>query len=178
VLGFEAPALPGQLALDVFHGALALIELLPLGDGEGELGAGLALALLRRRDLGLQLLLALSRLLLARSDLLLALGQLRLVQPASLFLIEVRKPSCELRPHLDQLALACPHALNPLAKLALRAIPGSDVHSVRAIVAPAPAIAALALAALIAPCQGDREALGLLRGMVRRLRPKIVPRHA
>jgi hypothetical protein len=33
---------------------------------------------------------------------------------------------------------------------------------------------ALALAALIALCQGDREALGLLRRLVRRVRPTIV----
>jgi hypothetical protein len=37
--------------------------------------------------------------------------------------------------------------------------------------------AALALAALIALCQGDREALGLLRRLVRRVRPTVVPRH-
>jgi hypothetical protein len=35
---------------------------------------------------------------------------------------------------------------------------------------------ALALAALIALCQGDREALGLLRRLVRRARPTVVPR--
>jgi hypothetical protein len=35
---------------------------------------------------------------------------------------------------------------------------------------------ALALAALIALCQGDREALGLLRRLVRRVRPTVVPR--
>jgi hypothetical protein len=35
---------------------------------------------------------------------------------------------------------------------------------------------ALALAALIALCHGDREALGLLRRLVRRVRPTIVPR--
>jgi hypothetical protein len=34
---------------------------------------------------------------------------------------------------------------------------------------------ALALAALIALCQGDREALGLLRRLVRRVRPTLVP---
>jgi hypothetical protein len=33
---------------------------------------------------------------------------------------------------------------------------------------------ALALAALIALCQGDREALGLLRRLVRRVRPTVV----
>jgi hypothetical protein len=33
---------------------------------------------------------------------------------------------------------------------------------------------ALALAALIALCQGDREALGLLRRLVRRVRPTLV----
>jgi hypothetical protein len=37
--------------------------------------------------------------------------------------------------------------------------------------------AALALAALIALCQGDREALGLLRRLVRRVRPTPVPMH-
>jgi hypothetical protein len=35
---------------------------------------------------------------------------------------------------------------------------------------------ALALAALIALCRGDREALGLLRRLVRRVRPMVVPR--
>jgi hypothetical protein len=35
---------------------------------------------------------------------------------------------------------------------------------------------ALALAALIALCQGDRDALGLLRRLVRRVRPTVVPR--
>jgi hypothetical protein len=36
---------------------------------------------------------------------------------------------------------------------------------------------ALAVAALIALCQGDREALGLLRRLVRRVvRPTVVPR--
>jgi hypothetical protein len=35
---------------------------------------------------------------------------------------------------------------------------------------------ALALAALIALCQGDREALGLLRRLVMRARPTVVPR--
>jgi hypothetical protein len=35
---------------------------------------------------------------------------------------------------------------------------------------------ALGLAALIALCQGDREALGLLRRLVRRRRPTAVPR--
>jgi hypothetical protein len=35
---------------------------------------------------------------------------------------------------------------------------------------------ALALAALIALCQGDREALGLLRRLLRRVRPTVVPR--
>jgi hypothetical protein len=35
---------------------------------------------------------------------------------------------------------------------------------------------ALALAALIALCHGDREALGLLRRLVRRVRPKIALR--
>jgi hypothetical protein len=34
---------------------------------------------------------------------------------------------------------------------------------------------ALALAALLAVCEGDREALGLLRRLVRRVRPTIVP---
>ena len=38
---------------DVLHGALALVELLPLRGGEGELGGGLALTLLRRCDLRL-----------------------------------------------------------------------------------------------------------------------------
>jgi hypothetical protein len=33
----------------------------------------------------------------------------------------------------------------------------------------------LALAALIALCAGDREALGLLRRLVRRVRPLLVP---
>jgi hypothetical protein len=33
----------------------------------------------------------------------------------------------------------------------------------------------LALAALIALCQGDREALGLLRRLVRRVRPTVLP---
>jgi hypothetical protein len=36
---------------------------------------------------------------------------------------------------------------------------------------------ALALAALIALSQGDSEALGLLRRLVRRVRPTVVPRH-
>jgi hypothetical protein len=35
---------------------------------------------------------------------------------------------------------------------------------------------ALALAALIALCQGDRESLGLLRRLVRRLSPSTVPK--
>jgi hypothetical protein len=35
---------------------------------------------------------------------------------------------------------------------------------------------ALALAAPIALCRGDREALRLLRRLVRRVRPTIVPR--
>jgi hypothetical protein len=35
---------------------------------------------------------------------------------------------------------------------------------------------ALALAALMALCAGDREALGLLRRLVRRVRPTVVPR--
>jgi hypothetical protein len=35
---------------------------------------------------------------------------------------------------------------------------------------------ALALAALIALCQGDREALGLLCRLVRRMRPTVLPR--
>jgi hypothetical protein len=35
---------------------------------------------------------------------------------------------------------------------------------------------ALALAALLALCHGDREALGLLRRLVRRVRPTVVPR--
>jgi hypothetical protein len=34
----------------------------------------------------------------------------------------------------------------------------------------------LALTALIALCQGDREALGLLRGLVQRVRPTVVSR--
>jgi hypothetical protein len=34
---------------------------------------------------------------------------------------------------------------------------------------------ALALAALIALCQGDREALGLLRRLLRRVRPTLIP---
>jgi hypothetical protein len=33
---------------------------------------------------------------------------------------------------------------------------------------------ALALAALIAMCNGDREAVGLLRRLVRRVRPTVV----
>jgi hypothetical protein len=36
---------------------------------------------------------------------------------------------------------------------------------------------ALALAALIGLCSGDREALGLLRRLVRRVRPTVVPSH-
>jgi hypothetical protein len=36
---------------------------------------------------------------------------------------------------------------------------------------------ALALAALIALCRGDREAVGLLRRLVRRVRPTLVPTH-
>jgi hypothetical protein len=35
---------------------------------------------------------------------------------------------------------------------------------------------ALALAVLMALCAGDREALGLLRRLVRRVRPTVVPR--
>jgi hypothetical protein len=35
---------------------------------------------------------------------------------------------------------------------------------------------ALALAALIALCAGDQEALGLLRRLLRRVRPTVVPR--
>jgi hypothetical protein len=34
---------------------------------------------------------------------------------------------------------------------------------------------ALALAALLALCRGDREALGLLRRLVRRVQPTVVP---